>query len=930
MEKYNLDNKLIKEFFDDLPEFHSIDDFCKYLTDIVEDEATDKAKKFKIKQSFKDLVKEISDGDEEEQKKVFQRTFEENVEWIKEHCVFNESEKSEDTEKKEPEMSVEQVIFQDNFGKATQDYQTSDYKKVQPLEEDDLDYTAIELREGGIITQQDKVQLILYKKRITLDLSKILFVAEKGNKVLAMGHLVQDEKDAKTYSVVLPDKECIDYQAFKNVNRARIILYTKDKKIFSREVEIEYKPFEVTDRPLCIDFGTSNTSAGSYGIKDDKKDEAEIVHFIDVTVTPNNTEAVFLPTIVYVDDCSDPENIKYLFGYEAKKRIEEEHYEMKASVYYEIKRWMSSADEEEDIRDNNNNKAKPKKSAIIKAYLDYVIEASEQYFGTKFNEIHFSAPVKLKELFINTFTKMYEGEKKITSVEESIDEGIAIVYNKIIELIYPEDKNIPSVNKKSIMIMDCGGGTTDLASCYYEFDKNDIGTKLRLDTCFENGNSNFGGNNITYRIMQLLKIKIASKIKEGLIEGDGNAASLIDRSENDILGLIESKMETGRYDSDNANRDIYGKFLDNYLKAEKVVPTRFVDNKIYRGDVSLKKIKRNFFYLWRQAERIKIEFFKKNEKVSMDEEDTFISMDSKENYYLYVSENGELKKKMNPFGHVEVTIREINLVISGDIYSLLVGVFQKGELKSFKQNVDSFDYYKLSGQSCKISLFSELIKEYIPGRKLRPAPGVSARVTNDNGSEALKLDCVRGCINYIKDQRRSEMKVILNQKNPEIIYDVMIKGNHEKDICKLFDCSQPNKVLMDISYGNTKEYKLVVQGRDGGCEREFEFKLVDTPDGKDPTKTSEEIKEYVFANPDRKTIVDESGAKEFIDKLEKKVSGMNGIVNILFAVPAQLGYGIYIGQIQAEDSVDGQKYKLLRYRYENFEDTSKTFFDGKR
>ena len=921
MAKYVLDNDIISEYLAVSIAFSEVNEFCEFLRK--------NEKETNIKLGIKKMIiQKVLVNDKDEKNKAQKRLFKETVEWIENNCTFDADSDPESGPDEEPETPIPgEIVPQTDFDKARNEYENSEYKKVVPLEEDDLDYTAIELREGGIITLQDCVQLILYKSGITLELSKMLLVSEEGNTVLAMGYLVPDEKKNKNYSIVLSDKKCIDYKAFDGVNRARIIIYTKEGKIYSRLVELEYKPFDASDRPLCIDFGTSNTSAGTYGIKDNQKDDAEIVRFIDVTVTPNYTNAVLLPTIVYVEDCSDSENIKYLFGYEAKKRIEEEHYESKASVYYEIKRWMSSADDTEEIRDNNNHKATPTKGDIIKAYLDYVIEASEQYFGTRFDEIHFSAPVKLKEQFINTFTKMYQGEKKITPVSESIDEGIAIVYNKIIELIYPQG-NAEPVNQKSIMIMDCGGGTTDLASCYYEFDKTNVGTELRLDTCFENGNSNFGGNNITYRIMQLLKIKIAARIKKGLIEGDGNAASLIDKPESDILGIIEAKMENGKYDSDNANSHIYGKFLENYVKAEDVVPTQYVDNKTYRGDVSLKKVKRNFYYLWRQAERVKIEFYKKNEKVAMDEEDTFINLDSKDNYYLYISEDGELKKKMNPFENVEVTIREINLVICGDIYSLLVGLFQKGELKSVKQNVDSFDYYKLSGQSCKISLFSELIKEYIPGRKLRPAPGVTNQNTSDMGSEALKLDCVRGCINYIKDQRRSEMKVVTNPKNPEIIYDIVIKGNHEM-ARNLFDCSTPDSVLMDISHVNTKEYRFVVVGKDGVLEREFEFKLYE-PDEDDEYLTTDEICKKIFNNDEKQTIIGEEGADAFIKDLEEKASGNDGKINILFAVPSKLGYGVYIGQIQAESTVDGEKYKFLKYRYENFEDTSKTFFDGKR
>ena len=112
--------------------------------------------------------------------------------------------------------------------------------------------------------------------------------------------------------------------------------------------------------------------------------------------------------------------------------------------------------------------------------------------------------------------------------------------------------------------MDCGGGTTELASCEYRYKKTDIGMELELDTCFENGNSNFGGNNITYRIMQLLKIKTVAMLRNGMIDNNGDAIALINKSENEILGLVESHMKQVSYDSDNTSGEIYDKFLDNY------------------------------------------------------------------------------------------------------------------------------------------------------------------------------------------------------------------------------------------------------------------------------------------------------------------------------------------------------------------------------
>lgn len=925
MAKYIITNEKLQEYFD--REFDNVAAFCEYLLQNGDPN---------VRQSLREIIKkEILKDDSENRRKVGNITFKEKqVEWIRENCCI-EGEKIEETREQETELKSdenidtgnngeneflnEDIIFETDFEKIKNEFENEGYKNLIQLEDEELDYTSdIVLREQGTITLNSKVQIIVNKEGLLLDVSKILIIAETGNKVLALGHLVQEKETV--YTVVFEDKKCISYADFEGVGQARFVVYDKEGNAYSRLMEIEYKPFEIEkERPLCIDFGTSNTTVGSYGILNREKDEPEIVKFIDVTVTPNNTEATLLPTIVYVDDCSDPDNIKYLFGFEARKKIEEEHYESKASVYYEIKRWLSSAkNEKEEIRDSKNHKANPKKREIVKAYIDYVIEQSEQYFGTRFDKIHFSAPVKLKEQFISIFSELYDGEKTILSPEESIDEGIAIVYNKIITMSYAKESI--GADKKSVMIMDCGGGTTDLASCEFYYEDTNAGRELNIKTCFENGNSNFGGNNITYRIMQLLKIKVAATLYDGVIENGGDAIELIDKSENEILSLIENDMESREYDSDKANNEVYSKFLENYRKAEEIIPTIYNGNEKYRGTEQIKKIKRNFYYLWRQAEQIKIDFYR-SERVFMDFKDISdmkIDIRNHDNYYLYVADKNKvgLNKIDEPFKNVSITIKEINRVICGDIYALLVGVFGDGE-------VDKFDYYKLSGQSCKISLFSELIKEYIPGRYLRPAI-VKQNNSRKSNSEDLKLDCVVGSINYIKDQLRPEMKIITKSEQPEIIYNVKLKGTHNNDEI-LFDCNDIDNIKFKICSENTKEYPLVVMGKDEVEEKSFIFKLRE-PEKDDIYWDTEKITVYL----EKRSIASQKAIEDFIGKIKEEARNQKDNVNIVFLIPAKYGYGFYTGQILVENSDDGAKYKFPKFAYENFEDASKTFFDGRR
>lgn len=897
--------------------FQTVEEFCAFL-----EQNASGTENTGIRQSIRPLIKKI-----DPQAKPNKNTFEENVDWIRKYCTFQDGAEALDEVKQA--QPVDQEPEQASFAQIKEAYETEWYQHMIQLDGDDLDYPEdISLCEGGLITQQKEFTLTVTKEGLSLDTKKVLIVEAEGSRVLALGYL--QEKESNVYDAVFDCKEHILYERFAGQSQYRLVVFSTDGRGYSRVLELDYRSFDVEkERPLCIDFGTSNTTAGSYGILNPQADEPEIVRFIDRSVAPANSRAM-LPTIIYVEDCADPENIQYLFGYEARRRIEQEHYESKASVYYEIKRWMTCAEEEEEIRDSKNHKARPRRKEMIQAYLDYVIASAEQYFETQFEKIHFSAPVKFKEQFLHVLQELYKGKRDILSGEESIDEGIAIVYNQIITLLYDDLKTNANMQgqEKSIMIMDCGGGTTDLASCDYSYQKTSAGVELLLKTGFENGNANFGGNNITYRILQLLKIKIAAKYLPGVIDQDARMLDLIHQSENSILGIIESQSRLDKYNSDNANDKIYAKFLENYERAEAVIPTRFTNNGLYRGTEELKRIKRNFYYLWRKAEQIKIDFFKTERVViefQEDKEDMEIILTDTNNYYLYCAQEkgGKLSRFEEPFLDISITIKEINRVICADVYALLCGLFQDGSTTAAGKSVDMFDYYKLSGQSCKITLFSELLKEYIPGRKLRPAI-IRKEDEQKKHSEDLKLDCVLGCIHYVKDQIRPEMKVFMQARLPEIIYDLWFKGGHTPDR-KLFNSKQPNSMYIDICHENTKEYPLKITGQDGIVERELILKLL-KPNSYDQCWTTDKIEGLLR----KKSIVDEAGIQDFIQRLRAAAEGQTEPVNLIFAAPAKGGYGVYLGQIYAKSEQDQTVYHWMQFLYQNFEDASKTFFDGRR
>lgn len=51
-----------------------------------------------------------------------------------------------------------------------------------------------------------------------------------------------------------------------------------------------------------------------------------------------------------------------------------------------------------------------------------------------------------------------------------------------------------------------------MTSGLFRIDNNRVSYIVDLETRYENGDTNFGGNNLTYRIMQALKIRIAFEL----------------------------------------------------------------------------------------------------------------------------------------------------------------------------------------------------------------------------------------------------------------------------------------------------------------------------------------------------------------------------------------------------------------------------------
>lgn len=212
-----------------------------------------------------------------------------------------------------------------------------------------------------------------------------------------------------------------------------------------------------------------------------------------------------IPTVVYIKNCFNEDNIEYAFGYEVEELLKENNYNLKGSVFYGIKNWVKSIDQKERIVDENGDIRYIERKKIVKAYIDYVMYRAESLFKCKFKNIHITTPVKLKSEFLMMFKEILPDYKIIE--ENALDEGVAVLYNSIENIIY-KNKFVDGEEYKALII-DCGGGTTDLASCVFKINSEEINYDIDIKTTFENSEESFGGNNITYRIMQYLKIILA-------------------------------------------------------------------------------------------------------------------------------------------------------------------------------------------------------------------------------------------------------------------------------------------------------------------------------------------------------------------------------------------------------------------------------------
>lgn len=609
--------------------------------------------------------------------------------------------------------------------------------------------------------------------------------------------------------------------------------------------------------PLAMDFGTTNTTAGVYldsqyfeqtGFYNGEHGLVEngVNYTLFYDTASGWEETALLPSVVSVLSV-EAGATKFLFGYEAIRQADSSYIDEGFCIFYDIKRWIGDYEKQEEITDSQGRRSFVKRKDILKAYFDFVINETKDRFKCEIRSVHISCPVKQKAQFQKLFEEIlpeYAIEK-----QDMIDEGVSVLYGTISEMI--QNGQTEDGEEYKALIIDCGGGTTDLCSCRFRVWDKRVSYRIEINTSYENGDTDFGGNNLTYRMMQLIKVAAVERL---LGREDTAVQEILAAFDRDVYRFVDA----------HGSGQLYEELERRYGEAEAYLPTRFREYE-NRSRADYYKVKNNFYFLFQAAERMKKEFFNRTDTLRI----ALSSAEVKENatrwipvdrWKLSFQREGRLET-IKEFQTVYFSVYEIELLLKADIY----GIIRRFMEEMYEnRKVEEYSIIKLTGQSCKISLFRSALKEFVPGRTIQFKRKSGDR-TRDFG---LKMTCVDGALQYLRDRQYGFADVSIRTEEAALPYQVtaythsgeevtlihslkrdhrsgMISRNMENLVLKLY--------LRDLSGKERCQYTCYTSLADFTEKKyeEIEAKYADHIRQADTdTIVDREVKFFVWARPD--------------------------------------------------------------------------------
>ncbi|MDE7183734.1 MAG: molecular chaperone, partial [Lachnospiraceae bacterium] len=388
------------------------------------------------------------------------------------------------------------------------------------------------------------------------------------------------------------------------------------------------------------------------------------------------------------------------------------------------------------------------------------VRSTENCFKCRVRQIHVPCPVRQTVLFQKLFHEILP--EYILPDRELPDEGVSILYHTVSGML--ESRKLEEDTDYKALVLDCGGAFTNLCACQFRFHDDRVAYHISIRTAYENGDVDFGGNRLTYRIMQYIKLRLVEKF----------GFSLPVSADNLLQGL---DVDALRYVDSGGTAGLYSAFEEAYETAEQYLPTRFREYGS-RSREEYFKVRNNFYHLLYLAEQVKKQFYGQagilRVGISSDKNiDNSISWVQADKWKLSIQENRNFRI-IKEFPEIIVNLYEIGLVIRGDIY----GAIQKLMEPLYRgDKLRDFSFLRLTGQSCKIDIFKEALKEFLPGRMIQ-----FRRSSKGAGDTDLKTGCVDGALKYIRDKRLGYAQVELYTDTPLLPYTVSAFTHNGKEV----------------------------------------------------------------------------------------------------------------------------------------------------
>ena len=519
--------------------------------------------------------------------------------------------------------------------------------------------------------------------------------------------------------------------------------------------EIQVEELEESNSPLIIELGATNTTVGSF----DPSGEVQLVG------------SPMIPSVIgFREDGQSIEDL--IYGEDALRLLEKNCEDRKISVFFNIRRWLDHPEVMERVTGGFGQDIIIKREEMLQGFLQYVIDQAMQQLKNRFSTISILTPYKHQQRYAKLFQKILSGY----NVKVELNEGFAVMFQSIEKVI--KQKKYQINNWYPMLLLDCGGDTTKLQSA--QFCIKDLGYtyEIHMKNAYENETTEFSGNSLTIRILQLLKVKLFYALN------------------NQEYHLPDDRLgECYRNVDKNGIKAVYAQLEREYERAESMLPTQYASYES-RFPSEYNRVKNNFFYLFRLSEAIKEKFFSGNHLFSIecttDKAKITTGQLFLDRFSISLLSQGEFHTLPNSISFT-LSLYEVEAVLKPEIYQCMKLLIER---KYRNREIFSYAFLRLTGQSCSMGLFLEALKEFMPGKMIQ-AP-------SKKKTEEYKLSAIKGAAAYYAGRNSGYYDVSSEFMPSSVPYTVTacLHSGEEKVLIQSFSKTQKQGVISRYMEGN--------------------------------------------------------------------------------------------------------------------------------